>query len=441
MLSILGGGESGTAAAILAKKNGWDVFLSDYGKILDNYKIELEENNILFEEGKHTTERILNSKLIIKSPGISDDVPIVKSIIEKQIPIISEIEFAYKYHNGKIIAITGSNGKTTTTSLIYHVIKSTNRKIGVGGNIGNAFARLVLENPNQDCVLELSSFQLDGIETFKPDIAILTNITPDHLDRYQHDISLYAKAKFRITKNQKEKEILILNASDQITNKTFKQLKVEAKIKWIKDKSTEDLLKVGDLAIIPKLLGKHNAFNIAMTVDALLSFGLSFDEIKTGIESFEALAHRLEPVASIDGVKYVNDSKATNVDAVFYALEAIKKPIVWIVGGVDKGNDYSTLLDLVSEKVKAIVILSKFPEKIQKTFSKVVDKIYHLEDVKEAITVSQSVSKKGTTVLLSPACASFDLFDNYIDRGEKFKEQVIRFKEKHGSSNTGSSES
>lgn len=426
---ILGGGESGVGAAILAKVKGHPVFLSDSGTLKEVYREKLETNNIPYEENNHDQERIFSADLIVKSPGVPDKTPLIKALTESGIPIISEIEFAGKHTNSVIIGITGSNGKTTTANLTYHLLKTAGFDVGLGGNIGYSFAEMVAVTPHEYYVLELSSFQLDGIEYFQPDISILLNITPDHLDRYDYKMENYIASKFRIIKNQEEEDVFIYNEEDQNVISFLKEkelLPVPIKVKMI----TSDVTKISidggndfDLSNTT-LKGLHNRFNAECAIHAALSQGVSGEDIQRGLESFKNSPHRLEEVATIDGITYVNDSKATNVDSVYYALLAIEGPIVLIIGGVDKGNDYGAILSLVKEKVKGIVCLGIDNEKIKATFSTIVEKIVEADSMEKAIEASRKIAQSGDQVLLSPACASFDLFKNYVDRGEQFTEIV-----------------
>ena len=436
---ILGGGESGVGTAILAKKNNYKVFVSDKGIIADKYKEVLLHNDIDFEENQHTESEILTADLVMKSPGIPDKVSLVQKLIEEQIPVISEIEFASQFTDAKIIGITGSNGKTTTTLLTHHVLKQAELNVGIAGNIGDSFAQQVAEQNFDKYVLELSSFQLDGIEKFNSHIAILTNITPDHLDRYNYDFDKYVDSKFRITKNQKETDYLIYDADDKAINNWLKVNKTKAKLVPF---SLEKELEYGafikennivtninkDTFMMPlntlSIKGKHNTKNAMAATLAAQLLKARKQDIKESLENFEGAEHRLENVAKIKNVTYINDSKATNVNATFYALECMDKTTIWIVGGEDKGNDYNDLLPLVREKVKAIVCLGLDNEKIKRTFENVVDIIVETAGAEEAVKVSHKLAERGETVLLSPACASFDLFENYEDRGRQFKKAV-----------------
>jgi UDP-N-acetylmuramoylalanine--D-glutamate ligase len=438
-LAILGGGESGVGAAILGKQKGYEVFVSDKGEISKKYIKVLLNNGIEFEEKKHTERIILNATLVVKSPGIPDTVPLVLKLKENGVPVISEIEFASKYTAATIVGITGSNGKTTTTLLLHHILKCANLNVGVAGNIGDSFAQQVAEEARDSYVLELSSFQLDGIVNFNSHIAILTNITPDHLDRYEYDFEKYIASKFKITKNQKETDYLIYDADDEAIRNWLKKNKTRAKLvpfslekeleygAFLKNKTiiiniNKETFKMPISILTVK--GKHNVKNAMAATMAAKLLKVRKEAIKESLESFEGAEHRLENVAKIYGVEYINDSKATNVNATFYALECMDKQTVWIVGGVDKGNDYNDLLPLVREKVKAIVCLGLDNEKIKNMFGNVVDIIVETAGAEEAVKVAHKLSEKGDAVLLSPACASFDLFENYEDRGRQFKAAV-----------------
>jgi UDP-N-acetylmuramoylalanine--D-glutamate ligase len=438
-LVVLGGGESGIGAAILGKQKGFNVFVSDKGNIVEKYKKVLLINDVKFEENQHTESEILDADLVMKSPGISDTVTLIKQLKSISVPVISEIELAAKYTDAIIIGITGSNGKTTTTLLVHHILKDAKLSIGVAGNIGNSFAQQVAEKSYENYVLELSSFQLDGIKKFNSHIAILTNITPDHLDRYDHDFNQYIESKFRITKNQKTTDYLIYDADDKAINNWLQNNKLKAKLvpfsikrelefgAFIRDNNiitninTEEFtMPLSNLT----LQGKHNTKNAMAATMAAQLLKVRKESIKESLSTFEGAEHRLENVAKINEVYFINDSKATNVNATFYALECMDKSTVWIVGGVDKGNDYNDLLPLVREKVSSIVCLGIDNEKIKKTFENVVDIIVETAGAEEAVKVSKKLANKGDVVLFSPACASFDLFDNYEDRGRQFKKAV-----------------
>ena len=438
-LVILGGGESGVGTAILGKQKGYEIFVSDKGAISKKYKEVLLNNDIDFEENQHTESKILNADLVMKSPGIPDKVALVQKLIENSIPVISEIEFAAQFTKATIIGITGSNGKTTTTLLLHHILKNAGLSVGVAGNIGDSFAQQVAEGTSENYVLELSSFQLDGIENFNSHIAILTNITPDHLDRYDYDFNNYIASKFRITKNQKETDYLIYDADDEAINNWLKDNKTSAKlVPFSLEKELEYGAYIKDNNIIINInkdkinmplstlsiKGKHNTKNAMAATMAAQILKIRKQNIKESLEDFEGAEHRLENVAKVGDVEYINDSKATNVNATFYALECMDKTTVWIVGGVDKGNDYNDLLPLVREKVKAIVCLGLDNDKIKNMFGNVVDIIVETAGAEEAVKVSHKLAERGEVVLLSPACASFDLFDNYEDRGRQFKKAV-----------------
>jgi UDP-N-acetylmuramoylalanine--D-glutamate ligase len=438
-LVILGGGESGVGTAILGKQKSFDVFVSDSKSISEKYKQVLLHHEIHFEENQHSENLIFTADVVMKSPGIPEKAPIVKKLLELNIPVISEIEFAGQFTNATIVGITGSNGKTTTTMLTHHILKKAGLNVGMGGNIGKSFAQLVAEESFENYVLELSSFQLDGVENFNNHIAILTNITPDHLDRYDHDFNKYIASKFRITKNQTANDYLIYDADNKAihqwlqtnaTKATLVPFSIERELEFgafLKDNIlTTNIQK--ETFTMPltglTLKGKHNTKNAMAATLAAQLLKVRKDFIKESLENFEGAEHRLEFVAKINGVEYINDSKATNVNSVFYAMECMGKTTIWIVGGVDKGNDYTDLLPLVREKVKAIVCLGIDNEKIKNTFGSVVDIIVETAGAEEAVKVAQKLSEKGEVVLLSPACASFDLFENYEDRGRQFKNAV-----------------
>lgn len=438
-LVILGGGESGVGAAILGKKVGFDVFLSDMGSMKDEYKAILSEKEIPFEEKQHTEALILNADWIIKSPGIPKKSPIIQQISERQILISSEIEFASQYTDATLIAITGSNGKTTTTSLTYHMFKKAGYSVGLAGNIGKSFAWQVAEENFDYYILEISSFQLDDIQNFKPHIAMVLNLSPDHLDRYEYTYQKYIDAKFTITKNQDTKDYFIYNEDDPMTTNWFQNHNTKAqklpfslhmKIENGAFSDHENInfhinsdtfkMKINELA----LTGKHNIANsMAAGIAGKLS-KIKNDFIKQSLMDFEAVEHRLEFVLKINGINFINDSKATNVNSVYYALESMKTPVIWIVGGTDKGNDYSELIPFVQRKVKAIVCLGVDNKKIIDTFQDIVSNIVETKCMKDAVNAAYSLGSKGDSVLLSPACASFDLFKNYEDRGNQFKEEV-----------------
>lgn len=436
---ILGGGESGVGAAILAKKEGFEVFVSDRGEIKEKYKSVLENIEIDWEEGKHTENKILNAREVIKSPGIPDTAPLIVKLVEKGIKVISEIEFAGRYTKARIIGITGSNGKTTTAMLTYYILKNAGLNVGLAGNIGDSLAKQVAQGDKEIYVLELSSFQLDGMFDFKVDIAMILNITPDHLDRYDNKFENYAASKFRILQNQTEDDRIIYCFDDvviskELENEKYKGVKHPFSIKEITSNggyinkenlivSTNNKLfemKITELA----LQGKHNLYNSMASGIAGRVLDLKKDVIRESLTDFKNVEHRLEEVGKVHGITFVNDSKATNVNSTWYALESYQNPIVWIVGGVDKGNDYEMLKELVTDRVKAIVCLGKDNHKIHDAFGDVIEDIISTESAQDAVNMAYQLSQKGDTVLLSPACASFDLFDNYEDRGHQFKKAV-----------------
>ena len=436
---VLGGGESGVGSAVLAKVKGFDVFLSDMGKISETYAALLNEWDIPYEEGKHSEELILNADEVIKSPGIPATAAMVRKIEDKGINIISEIEFAGRYDSAKKICITGSNGKTTTTSLIYHLLQQAGLNVGLGGNIGKSYAYQVATEKFDIYVLELSSFQLDNVYDFKADIAIITNITPDHLDRYGHDMENYVKAKFRITRNMSSDDCFIFCSDDDITVNHLNQIVMKAKMLPFTQKGKVDqgAYVDGDRMIVRfkeeecdmylkelALGGRHNVYNSMAAALAAKAMDIDNEVIRDGLATFQAVEHRLEKVLSIRDVLYINDSKATNVDAAWYALECQTSPVIWIAGGTDKGNDYSTLVPLVKEKVKALICMGIDNAKLHESFDSHVDWTYDVKSAEEAVKLADSIAVPGDVVLLSPCCASFDLFRNYEDRGRKFKEAV-----------------
>ncbi len=437
---ILGAGESGIGTAILAKKQGYDVFVSDGGTIKENYKNDLKNYNIPFEEARHTEEKILNANEVMKSPGIPEKNELVRKIRANGIPVISEIEFAYRYKgSSKIIAITGSNGKTTTTALIYHICKHGGADCALVGNIGYSFARQVAEDPKPLYVAEISSFQLDDIITFRPDVAVLTNITEDHLDRYDYKMENYVNSKFRIVMNQQPEDVFIYSLDDEVTVKTITNYHIKSTpapftmskplpqgaylmnaklhLKW---KNEEMQMSIEDFA----LKGKHNQYNSMAASLAASAVDIRKEKIREALQTFQSLEHRMEPVATIKNVEFINDSKATNVNSTWFALESMKKPVVLILGGVDKGNDYSLLAELVKEKVRAIVCMGTENKKIHDAFSGIINNIADAASATEAVHAAFRFAEKGDVVLLSPACASFDLFKNYEDRGNQFKKAV-----------------
>ncbi len=439
-ISILGAGESGVGAAILAKKEGWNVFVSDFGSIKQEYKDELDLNELKWEENQHSEDIILKSDLVIKSPGIPDKAPLIKKLKEKGTKIISEIEFGGYYLKAKTICITGSNGKTTTTMLTYHILRKAGINVGLAGNVGKSFAKQIATEEFDWYVLELSSFQLDDMFEFRADIAMILNITPDHLDRYDYQMQNYVDSKFRVLQNQTSTDWFIYNNEDPIILKEISQRDVEAKIapfSLVKEmefgaSTIEELftininekliMSIHDLA----LKGKHNAQNSMASGIAARLLDIRSSVIRESLEDFVNVEHRLEFVAKVHGIEFINDSKATNINSTWFALETMEKPTVWIVGGVDKGNDYSELLDLVKTKVKAIICLGLDNQKIIDTFSGSVETIVEAKSAMEAVAYGYRLASKDETVLLSPACASFDLFENYEHRGDLFKEAVRR---------------
>ena len=438
---ILGGGESGVGAAVLAKVKDYNTFLSDSGTLKDNFRDQLRKWDIPFEEGGHTPDKILDADLVIKSPGIPETAPLIVRLREQGTPVISEIEFAGYYDTAKKICITGSNGKTTTTSLIYYLLKNAGLNVGLGGNIGQSYAMQVATEQHDIYVLELSSFQLDGMYDFKADIAVLMNITPDHLDRYDHCFQNYINAKFRITRNMKPEDCFIFCSDDEVTIAELNKIVVQAqKLPFTQNEKVDqgawldgDTVRVNyqgdefdilveDLA----LKGRHNVYNSMAAAITGKIMNVTNETIRQSLTTFEGVEHRMEKVLSVGGVLYVNDSKATNVNSTWYALESVKTPIVLILGGTDKGNDYAPLFDLVREKVKAIVCLGVDNKKIHDSFRDIVPTIVDTLSAEECVNKCAELASPGDTVLLSPCCASFDLFKNYEDRGRQFKEAVRR---------------
>ncbi|MGV8095778.1 MAG: UDP-N-acetylmuramoyl-L-alanine--D-glutamate ligase [Mangrovibacterium sp.] len=436
---ILGAGESGVGSAILAQQQGFDVFVSDFGQVKPQYREVMDRYGIPFEEGKHSEERILQADLIIKSPGIPEKAPLVKLIRKAGIPVISEIEFAGRYNRAKTICITGSNGKTTTTMLTYHLLQKAGLNVGLAGNVGQSFAWQVAEKDFDYYVIELSSFQLDGMYDFKADIAVLLNITPDHLDRYEYNMQNYINSKFRITQNQTSDDFFIYGADDPVIKSELKKRDIRATglpfgwgeappngagisgnnivINWKQNTFT---MSIFDFS----LQGKHNTYNSMAAGLAGTVLNIRNEKIRESLSDFRGVEHRLEYFLKVHGIEFVNDSKATNINSTWYALECINKPIVWIVGGVDKGNDYNELMSLVKAKVKAIVCLGVDNHKIIEAFKGVVPDIVETRDMKDAVRSAYYLAKDNDVVLLSPACASFDLFENYEDRGRQFKKAV-----------------
>ncbi len=439
---VLGAGESGVGAALLAQAKGCEVFVSDKGEIKGNYKSELTQAGIAFEENKHTEDIIFDTDVVVKSPGIPDNVALIKNLVAKNIPVISEIEFASKYTDAKFVAITGSNGKTTTTLLTHHLMKSAGLKVGLAGNVGTSLARQVIDDENEYYVLELSSFQLDGMYEFKADVAVLLNITPDHLDRYNNNFHEYVDSKFRITRNMTNDDYFISFIDDPVVHEELGKREIGAfKLAvsledrmlngaYVSDNSllfniNNHITKVFKVDMnLSSLSGKHNMINTMCAILAATASGVEEKVIFKALGTFRNAPHRLEEVAMINRVTYVNDSKATNVDSVKYALDSYQRPIVWIAGGVDKGNDYTEIQELVYEKVTALICLGKDNEKLKKAFGGEVPVLVETDDVNEAVRLANELANREGVVLLSPACASFDLFNNYEDRGDQFKKAV-----------------
>jgi len=437
---ILGGGESGVGAALLAKQQGYDIFLSDESSLKEIYRSELQIAGIEFEQGHHTDEMIMNADEIVKSPGIAEQSELVTKIRARGIPIISEIELAYRFKgNSRIIGVTGSNGKTTTTALTHHICLTGGMNCAMVGNIGYSFARQVAINPKPLYIAEISSFQLDDIKTFRPDVAILTNITEDHLDRYDYNFENYIRSKFRITMNQTGDDYFIFNADDEITMKYLNQFEIKSNqlpLTMRNEVPNGAFIKDGDMYVRTghdfvamsvfdfALKGKHNQYNTMAACLAAATMEIRKEKVREAVQTFQSLEHRMEHVATVRGVEFINDSKATNVNSTWYALESMEKPTILILGGVDKGNDYSLIKDLVKEKVKAIICLGIDNRKIHEAFGNIVSPIVNTGSAKEAVHAAFHFANKGDGVLLSPACASFDLFKNYEDRGNQFKQAV-----------------
>lgn len=443
-LVVLGAGESGMGAAMLARQKGYAVLVSEFGEISPERKEKLNTAGIDFEENGHSLERVLQADLIVKSPGISPKVPVVVMAKESGIPIIDELEFAYQFSKGKVIAITGTNGKTTTTSLIYHLMKSARRDVGLAGNVGKSWAGQLVNEDHEWWVIECSSFQIEGMENFKPEIGILTNITPDHLDRYDYNLEKYIAAKFKLFSKMTSQEKMILFKDDELTKKGRSVYPVNAEIfelslKDVKEEGffdgnnlnvrLEEVLWQISVSQLP-IPGIHNVLNSLSAILASRLAGLVKSEIEEALQSFKNIPHRMEQIAEIDGVKYINDSKGTNVEATAYALAAYQKQLVWIAGGVDKGNDYSQIEDIVSERVKSLICLGKENDKLKSAFKSKVRDIRETQKMMEAVRWSFEIAKSGDVVLLSPACASFDLFKNYEDRGKAFAFAVRQLKPK-----------
>lgn len=445
-IAILGAGESGLGAALLAKREGYGVWVSDSGMISPERKNALQDAEIGFEEGGHDESKVLSSDLIIKSPGIPDKAPLVKKAMNEGIPVVDELEFAYRFSAGKVIAITGTNGKTTTTLLTYHLLKEAGYDVGLAGNVGQSWAGQLVNQDHDWWVIEVSSFQIDGFQCFKPTIGILTNITPDHLDRYEYKIENYILSKMGLFKNMTQREKGIAFREDPLTKKGLGMKKLKADFHWISlterlekggfsDGDTLQIMVSGNSAIIPvdelSIQGKHNFLNALCAGTAAMMVGLTEEQLIQGFKTFKNAPHRMELIREIDGIRFVNDSKGTNVEATYYALGSYTEPLIWIAGGVDKGNDYSVLIDLVDNgKVKALICLGKDNEKLKKAFSGIISEIKETQDIREAVTWGQDLANNGEVVILSPACASFDLFKNYEDRGAQFRTAVLELKEK-----------
>ncbi len=441
-LVVLGGGESGVGAAVLGSKKEYEVFLSDQGKLKQKYKNVLLNYGIEWEEGKHSVSRILAADLVVKSPGIPDDAALITQLRADGISVISEIEFASWFTSAKLIGITGSNGKTTVTSMIFHLLKSGGLKASMAGNIGQSFALQVAEKEVDHYVLELSSFQLDGITEFKPHIAVITSITPDHLDRYQMNFDNYVASKMRIAMNQDENDFLIYNADEESVLQALKKHPVKSQLipMSIHPINGENVLYLNENQLVIKIKnnildmnisdlnvkGEHNAKNAMASSAVARLLSIRKQTIRESMETFQGVEHRLEKVVKLNKVSYINDSKATNINATYYALGSMKQATVWIVGGVDKGNDYSELMEFVNEKVKAIICLGVDNQKIINAFNNVIDDIYETTSMEEAVFMASKLAEANETVLLSPACASFDLFENYEDRGRQFKEAILK---------------
>ncbi len=440
---ILGAGESGVGAALLAKSKGYDVFVSDFGEIKENYKKDLVDNDISFEENGHSDSILQEADLIIKSPGISEKMPFVKDALRRKIEVIDELEFAYKYTSKPIIAITGTNGKTTTTLLIHHLLTESGINAGLAGNVGHSLARQVIDDKAEVYVVEISSFQLDGIKSFKPSIAIILNITPDHLDRYNYNFEKYVDSKMRIAKNMQTQDCLIHFEEDEVLHQKVIHLSklirlspigFKQKDKTVGFKTSQGLaiqLKDKQFVISQKLWplkGEHNVLNMLAAITATMHYGLSEKAILENLPTFKNAPNRMEFIATINGVEFINDTKATNVEAVYYALGSYSNDVIWIAGGKDKGNNYKLIEELVQEKVKALICLGVDNAKLIKSFGHIVSNVSQTQNVKMAVRMALANATKNDVVLLSPACASFDLFDNYAQRGKLFKEAVLELK-------------
>ncbi|MCG8475389.1 MAG: UDP-N-acetylmuramoyl-L-alanine--D-glutamate ligase [Cytophagales bacterium] len=440
-LVILGAGESGTGAALLAKDKGFSVFVSDNGIIAPKYKEELSEAGISFEESGHTESLVLRADEVVKSPGIPDEAPLVVQLRKAGVPVIDELEFARRYTDARIIAVTGTNGKTTTSLLIYHLLEQSGCSVGLAGNVGYSFARQVKESDYDCYVLEVSSFQIDGMRKFHADVVVLLNITPDHLDRYGYDFDRYAASKIRLAELQDKSSVLVINADDEGANNALLKADVLSEVRMVSLSSrktcafaADDELRVPDYGFVynwkhAKIKGPHNKINALCAAVSVLQFGLAAEQVKKHLSTFKAVEHRLEYVDTLEGVSFYNDSKATNVDAVKYALGSFDQPIVWIAGGIDKGNDYESLLPLVKEKVKSLVVLGEHKKALEEAYKKHVPMVF-ARSMKEAVELAGDLASSGDAVLLSPACASFDLFKNYEERGAFFKNEVFSLKRK-----------
>lgn len=439
-LVVLGAGESGVGAALLAKQQGWDVFVSDGGKIANRFQKELDEAGIDWEDGHHSIDIILAAKEVVKSPGIPDTIPLIQQLHARQIPVISEIEFAGRYTESKTICITGSNGKTTTTMLIHYMLQQAGVKVEMAGNVGTSLARQVANGKCPEWfVIELSSFQLDGMYQFKADIAVLLNITPDHLDRYEYKMQNYINSKFRITQNQSEDDVFVFCQDDKVIGEELRMRLMRAELLPF---TQQDILKKGAYSTIDEMIinyndetmsilsqelslqGRHNLYNSMAAGIVAKVLKIRKRLIRESLTSFKGVAHRLEKVVSVRGIEFINDSKATNINSTWYALECMSKPVVWIAGGVDKGNDYNELKELVGKKVKALICLGTHNDKLKEAFGEAVPVLKEVQSMDDAVQLAYKLGKKNDVVLLSPACASFDLFDNYIQRGDLFKESV-----------------
>ncbi len=422
-VGILGGGESGIGAALLAKKHGYEIFLSDTGVIADTFRSELIFNNIPFEEKGHSLDRLEQMDVLVKSPGIPNELPVILALHAKGLSVISEIEWAYRHCSGKILGITGSNGKTTTTMLCFHLLHDAGVDVALCGNVGTSFCRVLTEEERAWYVVEISSFQLDDVDTFRPDIGILLNITPDHLNRYGGSMMAYADAKMKIAGRMQANDLLIYNAKDKVILDMLSMRSYECELLGVTDADSAEFGVPSEA-----LPGTHNALNAACTIAAVKRVGVSNEVVRDSLKTFERPEHRMENIATINGVTYINDSKATNVDSVYYALEAVQSPVIWIAGGQDKGNDYEQLFDLVKLKVKKLICLGIDNKNLIQAFSSKVDDIEETTSMFEAVVMAASNASPGDTVLLSPACASFDLFNNYMHRGVLFKEEVLKLK-------------